>query len=327
MNFRARHFLPKVMLLFVSNTMLLEAFANENFSFNTAKQEEYTKYSNRLGHINHYNQYQLAFKSSGYLINAPLDVGDSFKVGQSLAKLDVQELTQQKLALSSELNFIQQEITRIVVLHQDGLISDSDKNAFDNQYEQVVTSLEQVNYLIEKSNITATFSGQVVHRHTEVGELVQINQPVYTVISEDNTWINTLNVTHDERVNLSLNEPLNFRLTNDSKVHSGRIVRLAMEPTAGSNLYRVDIKTTTNSSFVKGLTTQTQIPIKQSLVYKVSHLAPIKISNNMATLLVKQPSSELKHQHFQIIDIDDEFFYLKADKPTLNYVTNGWIVR
>ncbi|WP_442768780.1 efflux RND transporter periplasmic adaptor subunit [Acinetobacter bohemicus] len=147
------------------------------------------------GDVQARQQTALAFRVGGQIIERYVDVGDQVKVGQVLAKLDVQDAQLQLNAANAQLENAQSaaknaedELKRFKQLLPINAVSRSQYDAVDNQYKAALSNLKQAqsNYDVSRNQtgynqLVANKNGVITARNIEVGQVIAAGQAAYQV--------------------------------------------------------------------------------------------------------------------------------------------------
>ena len=145
------------------------------------------------GDVQARQQTALAFRVGGQIVERYVDVGDQVKVGQVLAKLDVQDAQLQLNAANAQLENAQSaaknaedELKRFKQLLPINAVSRSQYDAVDNQYKAALSNLKQAqsNYDVSRNQtgynqLVANKNGVITARNIEVGQVVAAGQAAY----------------------------------------------------------------------------------------------------------------------------------------------------
>ena len=147
------------------------------------------------GDVQARQQTALAFRVGGQIVERYVDVGDQVKVGQVLAKLDVQDAQLQLNAANAQLENAQSaaknaedELKRFKQLLPINAVSRSQYDAVDNQYKAALSNLKQAqsNYDVSRNQtgynqLVANKNGVITARNIEVGQVIAAGQAAYQV--------------------------------------------------------------------------------------------------------------------------------------------------
>ncbi len=145
------------------------------------------------GEVQAKQQTALAFRVGGQIMERYVDVGDRVKVGQVLAKLDVQDAQLQLNAAKAQLDSAQaaasiatQELQRYQQLLPVNAVSRSQFDAIKNQHQAAQASLQQARSSYEVAanqtgynRLISNKNGVITARQIETGQVIAAGQPAY----------------------------------------------------------------------------------------------------------------------------------------------------
>ena len=302
-----------------------------NYDIENVQVEQYNDIIVRTGKLDFKRTLNLSFKSSGYLTTLSVDEGEYFEKEQILASLETIELKEQKNSAYAQLLQAKREVNRIEKLIKNEL---SSEQALDNAKTQVETTRANYQiayYNLEKAQIKAPFSGVVLSRFSDLGELQSPGKEVLKVASLKDNWVVKVALTGTEISQVRLNQVVDVRLHSLGKV-KGVITKVPVISNTESQLFIIDVllpDVMLNSGVVAGQIAEVRIDIASNkFVYRVPIEALMAVDDNGRALVVTQLSENDKavQQAFDIFKIDNEYVYLIAHKSeqSLNIITRGW---
>ena len=302
-----------------------------NFDVENVQVEQYNDVVIRTGKLDFKRTLNLSFKSSGYLTKLSVDEGEYFEKEQLLASLETVELKEQKNAAYAQLLQAKREVNRIEKLIASEL---SSEQALDNAKTQVETTRANYQiayYNLEKAQIKAPFSGVVLARFSDLGELQSPGREVLKVAALKDNWVVKVALTGTEIGQVRLNQVVDVRLHSLGKV-KGVITKVPIIANTDSQLFLIDVllpDVMLNSGVVAGQIAEVRIDFASNkFVYRVPIEALMAVDENGRALIVTQISENERavQQAFDIFKIDNEYVYLIANKSdqSLNIVTRGW---
>lgn len=151
------------------------------------------------GTIRSANTTGIGFELAGKLNGINVDSGNSVIKGQTLATLDTNLLQAEKQQLEAslqqtkaDLDLAQSTLKRTLALKDKNYVSEQQLdetkqqvNGLQANSQRLNASLYATNLKIEKSTLTAPFNGKISKRHHNVGEVIGLGSPVFTLIGND----------------------------------------------------------------------------------------------------------------------------------------------
>ena len=145
------------------------------------------------GEVQARQQTALSFRVGGQVTERLVDVGDQVKVGQVLARLDVQDAQLQLNAAKAQLESAQaaeknaqDELKRFKQLLPSNAVSRSQYDSVENQYKAALSSLKQAqaNYNVTQNQtsynqLIANKNGVITERNIEIGQVISAGQPAF----------------------------------------------------------------------------------------------------------------------------------------------------
>ncbi|MCL1139678.1 efflux RND transporter periplasmic adaptor subunit [Shewanella pneumatophori] len=162
--------------------------------------DEYQFSQTFSGTIRSGNTTAIGFELSGKIKELAVDSGDNVKQGQLLAKLDTRLLLAEKNELNAslsqnkaDLDLAKATLDRSLGLQQQGYVSEQQLDEQKGQLNSLLAAKTRLNasllanqLKIDKSSLLAPFDGVISKRTHNLGEVVNLGSPVYTIIEHNN---------------------------------------------------------------------------------------------------------------------------------------------
>lgn len=297
--------------------------ANSQFQYQRVEAQALTQQSYVRGQVHYLNQVKLAFRSSGYVETLSVEVGDEVGKGQVLAQLDVDEIRYQAKAVKHQLTLANKEKRRVKALLAKKLASKSLLDSANANQAQLQEQLKQLQYLLSKGQLQAPIAGVITKRQIQIGDFVNTGQTLLTLAPKHNNTIASFYLTEQEVTKVDKGQQLQLVRLLDAYPLTGQVHRIAQLPDSAGR-YRVDIALT--QAVRVGTDVNLVLETGVQMVFAVSHHTPIKVENNRAYVLVKNQGNT-EQRSFAIVDLDDDYLYIKAQEEQLELVSNGWVAR
>ncbi|MGZ9898948.1 efflux RND transporter periplasmic adaptor subunit [Shewanella gaetbuli] len=150
------------------------------------------------GIIRSANTTGIGFELAGKLNSINVDSGDSVLKGQALASLDTHLLEAEKQQLEASLNQTQSDLDlakstlkRNLALKDKNYVSEQQLDetkqnvaGLQANFQRLKASLHATNLKLEKSVLIAPFNGKISKRHHNLGEVIGLGSPVFTLIGQ-----------------------------------------------------------------------------------------------------------------------------------------------
>jgi len=315
-----------IVLLIISTVTSLSA---QSYDTEVIRAERYSDIIERTGKLDYKRTSSLSFKSSGYLTLLNVDEGERFNKGQLLASLDITELKEAKNSYYAQLMQAKREVKRISQLIDNKLASERELDQAITQVETIRSAYKVSYYNLEKAQMYAPFSGVVLSRNTELGELQNPGKEVLEIAKLE--WVVKVALTGREASQVKLEQKVTVSLSNIGIVE-GLISKIPVISNANGNLFTIEIllpKVDSASSMIAGQLVGVTITFDRGqLVYRLPISALVGVDEQGRALVIaqSQQTPTFKQQSFEVFQLDNDFVYLKPsrhDEP-LEIITNGW---
>ncbi|MDP5145005.1 efflux RND transporter periplasmic adaptor subunit [Shewanella sp. ULN5] len=161
--------------------------------------EYYQHKQTYTGTIRSANTTGIGFELAGKLNSIQVDSGDSVTLGQTLASLDTDLLQAEKQQLEAslqqtkaDLDLAENTLKRTLSLKDKNYVSEQQLDETKQQVTGLIAnrqrlnaSLYATNLKLEKSILMAPFNGKISKRHHNLGEVIGLGSPVFTLIGDD----------------------------------------------------------------------------------------------------------------------------------------------
>ncbi len=185
------------------------------------------------------NEAQVVAKTSGVLLRLLVEEGDRVEAGQVLARIDAERPQLEVRRAEALLRKLEAELARSKELYERKLVAADlyEKIRYDVATQRAVYDMAELE--LSYTNITATISGVVAQRMAKVGNLIQINSPLFRIVDTSRLEA-TLNVPERELSTMRVGAPVKVQLDAlAGAVFEGRIDRISPVVDAGSGTFRV----------------------------------------------------------------------------------------
>lgn len=240
------------------------------------------------GTIRSGNTTAIGFELAGKINHLAVDSGNKVKAGQVLARLDISLLEAERRELeanlaqnSADLQLAKNTLNRSLELKKQGYASDQQLDELKGQLNslqaarQRLTAAIDSNHLrINKSTLTAPFDGVVARRNNNLGEVVALGSPLFTLIEHNNPQaiigvpVNIAQaMAAKQRLHLTINDlqyratvagvgaevnsvtrtvPVRFTLPSDAPVLNGELAYLQYSKTVNKSGFWLPISSLTD---------------------------------------------------------------------------------
>ena len=182
---------------------------------------------------------QVVAKTSGIALQVYADVGQQVRAGQPLVRIDRDRAALQVAQADAQVRKLEANYRRASQLVEQKMVSVNDVDQLRFDLENARASLRLARLEQSYGTVTAPISGVVSARNIKLGNLVQINTPIFTIV--DNSRLEaTLNAPEREIETLKAGQAVQLNVDAlPGKTFEGRIDRVSPVVDAGSGTFRV----------------------------------------------------------------------------------------
>lgn len=285
---------------------------------------------NKTGKLNFKRTLDLSFKATGYLKVLTVDEGEYFSKGDTLAALETTELSASKNSTYATLLNAKRNVHRVSELLAKKLSSAQALDSAKTEVETARAAYRSAFYNLEMAQIIAPFSGQVVKRYTDIGELQSPAQTALSIAALESNWIVQVALTEAEVALVSLNQSVNVRL-NSAGIVNGTISKIPASANVDTQLFTIEILLSNidkNHRLIAGQLAQISINmISDEYVFAVPIDALMEINEQGdAILMVLAETEEPIAQAFPIYQLNNQYIYITAasSRNAITVITHGW---
>jgi membrane fusion protein (multidrug efflux system) len=128
---------------------------------------------------------EVVSEATGVVAEILAEQGDTFREGDTLARLAYEELELAERRARSELERLQANFARAEKLDREQLITEEDYQTIQYDLARAEIDWQQASLELQRARIVAPISGTITERMINVGDLVQKNQAVYRIVDFD----------------------------------------------------------------------------------------------------------------------------------------------
>jgi len=237
----------------------------------------------------------IASEIEGLVESMPAKQGAFVKKGDTIAKfntrtleIDLNEAKANKRESQARYNLAKKNLDRFQELEKKGVASiqqlqgaESEKSAWGARISQSQAQIDGYAYDIEKSRISAPFSGYITEEFTEIGQWVQKGGPVVELIDIEVAEINIdMPERYISKVKKGLKVNVNFDALPDLKLE-GEITSLVPQADRESRTFPVKIMLDNKEGIIKsGMVARVFFPIGEPATVKLVPKDAIVTQNN-----------------------------------------------
>lgn len=182
---------------------------------------------------------QVVAKTSGVLLDLLVEEGDTVKAGQRLAKIDPERTRLEVRRAEAMLRKLEAEMARSKELFARQLIAADlyEKIRYDVDTQRAIYDMTRLE--LSYTDIVAPISGVIAQRMVKVGNLIQLNSPLFRIVDTSNLEA-TLNVPEREIATMRVGAQVNMQVDAlPGMLFEGHISRISPVVDAGSGTFRV----------------------------------------------------------------------------------------
>ena len=167
------------------------------------------------------------------------DVGQQVHAGQPLVQIDRDRAALQVAQADAQVRKLEANYRRAAQLVEQKMVSVNDVDQLRYDLENARASLRLARLELSYGTVVAPISGVVASRNIKLGNLVQINTPIFTIV--DNSRLEaTLNAPEREIETLKAGQAVQLSVDAlPGKTFAGRIDRVSPVVDSGSGTFRV----------------------------------------------------------------------------------------
>ena len=185
------------------------------------------------------NEAQVVAKTSGVMVQLLAEEGDTVHAGQVLARIDPEQTRLEAQRQLATVHKLENNYRRSQELAAQKLVSADANDQIRYELESARASYQMANLQLSYTNITAPISGVIAQRMAKVGNLINLNAPVFRIVNISHLEA-VLNVPEREMATLKAGLPVQMAVDAIAgKVFQGKIDRVSPVVDSGSGTFRV----------------------------------------------------------------------------------------
>ncbi|MDP1698236.1 MAG: efflux RND transporter periplasmic adaptor subunit [Xanthomonadaceae bacterium] len=182
---------------------------------------------------------QVVSMTSGVLLKLMAEEGDTVKAGDVLARLDPDRKGLALAQSEAQLKKLESEYKRSLELFERQLVSADAHGKIRSDLDVQRAAVQIARLELSYTSITAPISGVIAQRMVKVGNLIQPNTPMFTVVDSSSLEA-VLNVPEREFSTMRAGLPVTMQVDAlPGRTFAGRVDRVSPVIDAGSGTFRV----------------------------------------------------------------------------------------
>ena len=263
-------------------------------------------------------QSKLAFEISGKINNVYVDVGDSVKKGQVLAKLDDREASAQLNQAKAAFELSKQILERFENLRQQGHISIQDLDKARSDYIIAKSQFEFFEVKLQQTNLLAPFNGVIQSRFLDTGTVINSGIPILEII--DSNYVEAhISVPVVYLKDMEIGKEYNFEF--DGKITKAVFSKLAPMSPGGSDSRLAIFKF--NEFFNPGSIANLEIKITENLRGTWVPLKSLSQSDQGLWSVYTIENNIVVKDLIEIIYFEDDYAYVRGTLKNNDLVVLG----
>ena len=263
-------------------------------------------------------QSQLAFEIPGKINNVYVDVGDSVKKGQVLAKLDDREASAQLNQAKAAYELSKQILERFENLRQQGHISVQDLDKASSDYIIAKSQYEFFEVKLQQTNLIAPFNGVIQSRFLDTGTVINSGIPILEII--DSNYVEAhISVPVVYLKDMEIGKEYNFEF--DGKITKAVFSKLAPMSPGGSDSRLAIFKF--NEFFNPGSIANLEIKITENLRGTWVPLKSLSQSDQGLWSVYTIENNIVVKDLIEIIYFEDDYAYVRGTLKNNDLVVLG----
>ena len=263
-------------------------------------------------------QSKLSFEISGKINNVYVDVGDSVKKGQVLAKLDDREASAQLNQAKAAFELSKQILERFENLRQQGHISIQDLDKARSDYIIAKSQFEFFEVKLQQTNLLAPFNGVIQSRFLDTGTVINSGIPILEII--DSNYVEAhISVPVIYLEDMEIGKEYNFEF--DGTFKKAVFSKLAPMSPGGSDSRLAIFKF--NEFFNPGSIANLEIKIKENLKGTWVPLKSLSQSDQGLWSVYTIENNIVVKDLIEIIYFEDDYAYVRGTLKNNDLIVLG----
>ena len=195
---------------------------------------------------------RMSFKIGGIVQQITVKEGMNIRKGQLLARLDLAEIDAQVSQAQSALSKSQRDLQRAQRLYEDTVITLEQVQNLQTAEEVAAAQVRIAAFNRKQAVIYAPFSGRVLQKMAEEGEMVGAGSPVLILGSDQQQPVLRLGLADVDVVKVALNDPAEVRFdAYPGKTFPAKISEIAAAAEGRTGTYSIELRLDTQGQLLK----------------------------------------------------------------------------
>jgi len=255
----------------------------------------------------------LSFKIAGIVNRLLVDAGESVKINQQIASINLSEINAQVTSASNAYDKSVRDLERATNLYRDTVGTLEQQQNAKTAMEIANSNLEIARFNRRFSAINSPVTGKVLQRFVEAGELVSLGQPIYKIGSSGTkgSQIIRLGLSDKDVVKITLNDSATVNFDAFAKAeYTALVTEISQSSNPKTGLFEVELTLKYYESELKNgfIATVTIAPSKAAQTFKIPMNALVEGKQKQASIFYTENDATIKNAVVEILDIKDDYF-------------------
>jgi multidrug efflux system membrane fusion protein len=275
------------------------------------------------GHTAEARRVVLKAKKSGRILSLLLTKGENAETGQDLILLDPEDLPARLAEAKARFNQRDLEFKANTKLEAKAVKSQNALAASTAEYESAKSALARIEQEISDTHIKAPFKGRLEETSVEVGDVVNVGDPIATFI-ELNPLKIICDISEKEMPRLKLGSDATVLVSQEGeKKLTARIIYIGKAADPKTRTYRVEMVTDNpDATIPSGLTARINVPTHKTIGYKISPSAISLTDDGTVGVKVVQDGKVIFYP-VQIVEAKPDGFLVTGLPDQIALITTG----
>jgi len=187
-------------------------------------------------------QAQILARVSGVILAIPAEEGDRVREGDTLLRIEDQELKFRLKQAEAEAAKQRTKFERLQKMFESNLVSADEFETGKNDVQAAEAARDLAQLELSYTRVTAPFAGHIIRRLVDAGQNVSVGTPLFEIADLDKL-LARVHVPAKEFRNIRTDQPVELHLDSSPKVLEGRITLVSpvIESTSGTIKVTVEI--------------------------------------------------------------------------------------
>lgn len=315
--------------ILLSFSAIAQSAPNKGYQVIKVDVEPYIQTIQRTGKVSFKRTANLSFKTAGFLTQLNVDEGDTFEAEKLLAALDTSELKTDINATYARLLQAKRNVNRIKTLLVKKLSSQRELDDALTAIDTTRAAYRVAVYNLKKAQMFAPFSGVVVRRNTELGELQSPSKPALRIAALKQNLVVRVALTSNEISFVRLKQKVQVQIAHFGLVE-GIISKIPAISNDDNHLFTIEVllleANFAEQNIVGHLAKILINAPSDDFVYRLPIEALNAVNTHGQALIMLEKEGAPYQKVFFIYKIDNDFIYLQASQSehSLQVITEGW---